>query len=462
LSRRTRQFLFRAKERVLDRDMFRVLEELEDSQWLGREELRERQLTSLRRLIPDWTARVPHYRSRFVAHPFGARSSFADFSNLPRLTRKDVVRAGKSLIAENAAGRIAQTSTSGSTGIVLHFYTAAKKGGYSGAARIRAWRWWGLEYGMKVYRLWARPWLLLPTLRGRFIAYANWWKNRATGTYQASALETRDEQLAHRCEELRRFRPEIIYGYGVSIYLLAEYIERTGESILPCRPKVVICTSEMLFDPQKQLISRVFDAPCVCDYSAAEAGLIAHECPAGSLHIADENLYLETLDESGETTEAGPGRLLFTDLRPSRTPFIRYELGDIVELAPPEFRCPCGRGLRVIQSLVGRSEEVFRRRDGSPVLSPIFSYIVRDVPGLRRWQVRASRLNSVRILLETTPEELGMVRARILRGLRTHVGEDFSYSVEAVSEIPPDKPGKFRCVVLEEEDDALEEGSPDP
>ena len=455
LSRRTRQFLFRAKEQVLKRDTFRVLEELEDSQWLGREELRERQLASLRRLIPEWAARVPHYRSRFAGHPFGADSSFADFANLPHLTREDVRRAGKSLIAENAAGRITRASTSGSSGTSLRFYTAAKRGGYSGAARLRAWRWWGLDYGMKVYRLWARPWLFLPTLNGRLTTYANWWKNRAIGTYHAPALETRDQQLSQRCQELGRIRPEIIYGYGVSIYLLSEYIQRTGERVLPCRPRAVIYTSEILFDAQKQLISRVFDAPCVCDYSAAEAGLIAHECPSGNLHITDENLYAEALDESGEAIEDGPGRLVLTDLRPSCTPFVRYGLGDLVELAPPGFHCPCGRSLRVIRSLVGRSDEVFRRCDGSPVLAHTFSYIVRDVPGLRRWQVRVGSSNSIRVLLETTPEESAPFRARILRKLHTHVGEDFSYSLEAVSEIPPDRPGKFRCVVLENEDGTL-------
>lgn len=457
MSRRTRQFLFRAKERILNRDTFRVLEGLEDSQWLGSEELRDRQLASLRRLIPEWADHVPYYRSRFAGHPFGAGSSLADFANLPRLTKEDVRLAGKGLIAENAAGRITRASTSGSSGTSLRFYTAATRAGHSGAARLRAWRWWGLDYGMKVYRLWARPWLFLPTLKGRLITYANWWKNRAIGTLHASALETRDEQLSQRCQELRGFRPEIIYGYAVSIYLLSEYIQRTGERILPCRPRAVIYTSEMLFDAQKELISRIFDAPCVCDYSASEGGLIAHECPSGNLHITDENLYAEALDESGEDIEEGPGRLVLTDLRPSRTPFVRYELGDIVELSPLEFHCPCGRRLRVIRSLVGRSDEVFRRSDGSPIRSHTFSYIVRGVPGLRRWQIRASRPNSVRVLLETTPEELGTVRARILKKLQTHVGEDFSYSLEAVSEIPPDKPGKFRCVVLENEDGTLME-----
>ena len=458
MSKRMRRLLFRAKERVLGRDMFRLLEELEDSQWLSQEELRERQLAALHRLIPEWTARVPYYRSRFGGHLFGAGSSFADFGRLPRLTKNDVRRAGKSLVAEDARERITRAWTSGSTGTCLTFHAAAKKAACSGAARIRAWRWWGLDYGMKVYRIWGTPWLFLPTLKSRLITYANWWKNRAIGTYHVSEMETLDEQFSQRCQEIRDFRPEIIYGCGVSIYLLTEYIQRTAEKVLPCRPKAVIYTSEMLFDAQKQLISQVFDAPCVCDYSSREGGLIAHECPAGNLHITDENLYVETVAESGEAVGDGPGRLVLTDLHPTSTPFVRYELGDIAELSPPDFRCPCGRGLRVIRSLVGKYNEVFQRSDGSPVDPHTFTDIMRGAPGVRRFQVRVGPSNTVRVLFETTPEQLERFRSRFLKNVRAYVGDDFSYSLEAMSEIPPDKPGKFRHIVLENEPGNQSEG----
>jgi phenylacetate-coenzyme A ligase PaaK-like adenylate-forming protein len=54
-----------------------------------------------------------------------------------------------------------------------------------------------------------------------------------------------------------------------------------------------------------------------------------------------------------------PGaRLLVTNLFNRTLPLIRYELDDLVTLSPDP--CPCGRPLRVIAALEGRSDDILR------------------------------------------------------------------------------------------------------
>jgi len=98
---------------------------------------------------------------------------------------------------------------------------------------------------------------------------------------------------------------------------------------------------------------------------AAEVGLFGHECQAhDGLHVPEDHLLIEVLDESGEPVAPGErGELVVTTLRHEAMPLIRYRLGDItaVENEP----CPCGRTHMRLKGLFGKAQPAPNDRPGA-------------------------------------------------------------------------------------------------
>jgi phenylacetate-CoA ligase len=57
--------------------------------------------------------------------------------------------------------------------------------------------------------------------------------------------------------------------------------------------------SEKLFDEQRTRIETTFGCAVADGYGSREAGFIAHQCPAGAMHIMAEDIIVEIADESG-------------------------------------------------------------------------------------------------------------------------------------------------------------------
>ena len=70
---------------------------------------------------------------------------------------------------------------------------------------------------------------------------------------------------------------------------------------------------------------------------------------------------MEILDEDGAPTKPGSvGRVVVTSLYNYAMPFIRYELGDFVEVGWPGM---CVRQLPALRRVLGRTQSVPRRAD---------------------------------------------------------------------------------------------------
>src|SRR5690606_34011555 len=116
-------------------------------------------------------------------------------------------------------------------------------------------------------------------------------------------------------------------------------------------------------------IVRAFGRRMISEYGAAETGLIAVECPEGSMHVVMEHVAAQG-EPDGET--------LVTDLLSRAFPVIRYRLGDSVTLAPADFVCRCGRAHPVILDVLGRVGKVIQgRTQGYPSLT--LYYVFKNI-----------------------------------------------------------------------------------
>ncbi|MBQ3674745.1 MAG: phenylacetate--CoA ligase [Campylobacter sp.] len=76
------------------------------------------------------------------------------------------------------------------------------------------------------------------------------------------------------------------------------------------------------------------------------------------MHIFEDHFYPEIIDpKTGEVLPDGErGELVITTLTKEAIPLLRYRTGDVTSIKTG--KCPCGRNLRMIESIVGRSDDM--------------------------------------------------------------------------------------------------------
>ena len=181
-------------------------------------------------------------------------------------------------------------------------------------------------------------------------------------------------------------------------------------------------------------------------YGGRDAGFIAHECPQGGMHLTAEDIVVEIVRPDGAVAPAGEaGEIVVTHLATRDFPFIRYRTGDVGVLGAA--KCPCGRGLPLLEEIQGRSTDFVVARDGTLMHGLALIYVLRDLPGIASFKIVQESPELVRVLVVPAQPLAQAVRASIVSGLQARLGSDVVVRVEEVAQIAPERSGKFRYVV---------------
>ena len=434
--------LFPLQEKLKKHDTVRVHREMEASQWLPRERILDLQLTRLKALLQDVAGHVPYYRDLFARTGFdpAAVRSLADLQALPFLTKAEIRAHSDALRADDAKG-LARFNTGGSSGEPLIFYIGTERVTHDVAAKWRATRWWDVDIGDREIVVWGSPIELGTQDRVRLV------RDALMRTELLPAFEMSDEKVDGFIARIRERRPKMLFGYPSAISHIALRAEQRGVRLDDLGIKVVFCTSERLYDHQRETISRLFGCPVANGYGGRDAGFIAHECPRGNMHITAEDIVVEIIDEAGRVLPAGlSGEIVVTHLATRDYPFIRYRTGDIGTLS--DEACPCGRGLPILKDIQGRSTDFVVAEDGTVLHGLSLIYILRDIPAVRAFKIVQETRSHTRALIvpELGASTEGLDRA-VIEGFRRRLGNGVEVSVEFVDSIPAEKSGKFRYVV---------------
>ena len=164
----------------------------------------------------------------------------------------------------------------------------------------------------------------------------------------------------------------------------------------------VICAAEKVLPFQREVMERVFGCPVFNTYGSREFMLIASECEKHEgLHVNVENLIVEIVKEDGTYAREGEtGRIIITDLHNYGMPFIRYEIGDLAVFT--ERRCSCGRGLPIIEDVVGRSLDMIKTPEGKIVPGEFFPHLMKEFKEILKFQVIQETLENLRIRMVTS------------------------------------------------------------
>ena len=127
-------------------------------------------------------------------------------------------------------------------------------------------------------------------------------------------------------------------------------------------------TSEKIYKNYHKEVIKAFGSKIRSEYGATESGIIAFECPAGSMHINMEGVIVEEVNNE----------IVVTNLQMKSFPIIRYRLGDYIKLASNSIKCNCGRNHRILEEVTGRiGQLVYGKNEIYPSL--IFYYIFKNL-----------------------------------------------------------------------------------
>lgn len=433
--------LFPLHERLKHHDSVAVRKQMEVAQYLPARQLAALQLANLRAFLIDVGTHVPYYRNLFQSAGFDPANitSVADLQRLPFLT-KALVRANTDALKHPNAQNLARFNTGGSSGEPLIFFIGNKRVSHDVAAKWRATRWWGVDIGDPEIVVWGSPIEL-----GKQ-DHIKAWRDKLLRTQLLPAFEMSEAKVDSFIATIRATRPKMLFGYPSAFTHIARHAQRRGIKMDDLGIKAAFVTSERLYDDQRATISQVFGCPVANGYGGRDAGFIAHQCPAGGMHLTFDDIVVEIINEAGQVQPAGvAGEIVVTHLATNDFPFIRYRTGDIGVL--DDKPCKCGRTLPLLKEVQGRSTDFVVAADGTVMHGLALIYVLRDLPGMQSFKViqESLALTRVQIVVDATFTAASM--QRIEDGLKQRLGQSVQITIERVDAIAPEKSGKFRYIV---------------
>ncbi len=447
--------IFRAQEAALSRPTFKVLAELERSQWLGPAEMAELQRQRLNRLLSGALAHSPWHAERLRAADLAdmveaGEARLADLSRLPTMNKADARANVDRLVWRAAPGGVFPYTTGGSSGEPLIFHFGRARQAADAAGRLRARRWWGVEPGAREVYLWGAPVELSKTDRIKTL------RDRLVNQLLLNAFEMSAASMDDYLEALVRWNPCAIYGYASSLALLAAHAEARGVSPRLPALRVVAATGEPLFPHQRELIERVFGVPAAVEYGARDAGLMALESPDGVLLQMSETHLIEVLDDEGNP--ADEGEAVITSLVSEAQPFIRYRTGDVVKTrGQPD---PGGRGLSVLDAVVGRQTDFVVTADGRIMHALALIYVLRATPGVAQFKIVQQAINEIEVWVVADSAWAEVSREAVVSGLQARLGPQCRIALRLTEHIPAERSGKHRYVVSHVDAQSLAAAAP--
>lgn len=301
------------------------------------EQLRSYQLSKLKKLIKYANDHSSYYNKLFKENNININEiqSLYDIKKIPITTKDELIANIDQIQNMNYPEKLFFSETSGSSGKPLVFYRNKDWDAWHRASVYRGYSWYHVN-----------PW----ERNGYFWGYNIALKHRFK-TLLLDFLQNRFRIFSYNNDELESFisklrNADYLEGYSSMIYEVAKFINAKNlvgyDNI-----KMVKGTSEKILLKYQEEVFKAFGKKIISEYGAAEAGIIAFECPYGMMHINMETVIVE--EEQNE--------ILVTNLVSYSFPIIRYKLGDYIKLKKNVI-CQCGMQHDVIDDVLGRVGKV--------------------------------------------------------------------------------------------------------
>jgi phenylacetate-CoA ligase len=407
-----------------------------ESQWWDRDRIEEYQNEKLRQLILHAYTNVPYYNEMFTKlhlKPSDIRTK-EDLIKIPILT-KEIIRENfpEKLVAKNLDVRkLIKGGSSGSTGQPIQFYKTKDALSIRRSANLRGWYWTGFRLG--------DPYIKIATMpRNRLNKKVQDWLNRSYYVHSRSIDQSDIDKILNL---IKRTGVRVVRGYPGSLYILATYLERNNDYSI--KLDSIITTSEPLYPFLRKKIETMFQCKIYDSYSA-EGSPIIFECPTHECyHIAHEVSIVEFLPIENQQIN-DKARMIVTDISNYATPFIRYDVKDIV--VPYNSKCSCGREMLSVSMIEGRDTDILITPSGRFLTFYYFAGYFEFKDYVDLFQLEQTDSSHFVLHLVTNSnfkqEHLDEVRKDLL----VVMGNDVFLEIRLVEDIPLTSSGKRRFLV---------------
>lgn len=405
---------------------------LEATARFNREGLDQIRLKKLELLLSKSRLHVPYWKnliSKDLAE--GKELSTKEvFERLPLLTKKIIRENGENMWSNNIK-KYRVATTGGTTGHPLSIRRDYGCYLITEAALWRARRAWGITPSQRTMYLNAFG-------KGTFLGRL---KLRLANKKMGEAFPSSDNEADLIAKEISRFRPKALEGYATG---LLETVLRT-KSKKNIRIPVIVSTGEMVYPHQRKALQDHYSGKLYTYYGSNEIGSIAFECDKQQLHVCEEHVIVEVIDEKGLSVFNKPGKVVVTDLDNMAMPFIRYELGDIAIIS--DAPCECGNNSRVISELIGRTQDYLSGVKGEKLQATQLSAYLKDLKAIGQLQFIQESSEKIIIHFDRTESEAKDEIIFIKTHLRDRLGEGVTICFQNVEEILKTNRGKQPLVI---------------
>ncbi len=265
------------------------------------------------------------------------------------------------------------------------------------------------------------------------------WAARSGRLAVVSVLQPTEDLLA----ELRAFGPTVLHGPPSALNELVDLAPR-GHGAK--RLRQVFTSGELLQPSVRARIQETWDCSVVDIYGTSETKEIAFECAHGALHLNEDTVFVEVLDDHGAPVPHGTeGEIAVTSLLNVAMPTLRYRPGDRGVLQPAG--CPCGLPFRRLSPVTGRTVDVVELEDGTRLSPYALTMAIEPLPGLKRFKILQTGRRRLHVKAVPIQESEGRQLARGLeRALHEVTHGLVTTTVELVPELRRDPDRKFRVV----------------
>jgi phenylacetate-CoA ligase len=441
--------VLRLHEKLTGRRILQRLEELNCTQWLGRDELLALQQSKLQRLVEYAYRWVPYYRRTFDAvgfQPDDLRRDPECLAKLPTLTKAIIRENLQDMLTTepDRRRRLNRLSTSGSTGHPLVFMQDDDFRDYVTADGQRHMGWGGWRLGKVHAFIWGAGLnaSLAKAARTRLLDLA--W-NR----FQTNAFMMTDASMAAFASRIMRQGPCTLFCYATALHRFAQFVRASDYHGM--RFDGIFSSAEMLLPGVRAYLEETFQSPMFDRYGTLELGGVACECEAHTgLHVSVENNFVEILRDERRLGPGETGDVVVTNLNNLGMPFIRYLVGD-AGAWHPEGSCRCGRAAPMLERIEGRKVDSFRTRDGRTVWAGFAGATFRCLahPNIKQFQVVQKSLDLMLVRLVPEGSIPQAVLDEIARTIRQSFGVNVSVEFELSDVIAPLASGKHCYAVSE-------------
>ena len=381
--------------------IFKTLSFLRKSQYWDDNKIHDYQLNKLKALVDYTKSNVPYYEKLFKQICLSSDDirSLDDIYKIPILTKQIVREQGNNLVSrEYDKFKVKKGKTGGTTGAPTITYSDSVSRSFVWGSYFRWHEWMGINYFDKTATLWGARTVLNPSVIANCkLKLINYVQNKLT----IDSFKLNQQTMPFVYTKLVNHHPSLLKGYLSSLVNFAEFIEKKQLTF----PKLTALssTTETLLPHNRVYLEKVFNAPIFDQYGCGEVSGISYECSKHKgLHINQEHVLLEILNEENVSIKQNVGRVVVTDLDNYVMPFIRFDNGDMAKLSP--HKCTCGVNQPLMDSIEGRAIDTIQLKDGTKVHGVFFTDILYELNILtdkvQRFQIVQSKAGEISLNIE--------------------------------------------------------------